>query len=310
MPENNKRSTILVVDDDPNNLSVFGSLLSGEYRILVASNGEIGLDLAASQRPDLVLLDVMMPGLGGYAVCAKLKTEDETKDIPVIFVTSMSDTQHESEGFLVGGVDYVIKPVNPIILRARIKTHLDLKQKTDELRSLAVKDFLTGLANRHRFDKFLTQEWQRGVRGGSTGLSVIMLDVDYFGHYNNYYGHLAGDLCLQQVAATLQKIVERSTDLVARYGGEEFCCVMPGTSLSGAIHVAEKIQEAIAELAIPHQKSDVSPFLTVSMGVVTTIPHMSSTVTDLLKEADRQLYLAKRMGRNRFYYEEYKNLQP
>ncbi len=310
MSENKPKPTILVIDDDPNNLLVFGELLSADYQVLVASNGETGLELALSQFPNLILLDVMMPGLGGYAVCTKLKAEEETRDIPVIFVTSMSNTQNESEGFLVGGVDYVIKPVNPITLRTRIKTHLELKEKIDTLRALATTDFLTGVANRRRFDKFLAREWQRCVRGGSTALSVIMLDVDFFGNYNNYYGHLAGDICLQQVAMTLQKILERVTDLVARYGGEEFCCVMPGTPLSGAIHVAEKIKESIAGLAIPHQKSEVSPFLTVSMGVVTTIPTMPGSPSDLLREADRQLYLAKYMGRNRFYYEELKNIDP
>ena len=310
MTERKEKSTILVIDDDPNNLLVFGELLSTEYQVIVAASGEIGLDLALSQQPNLILLDVVMPGLGGYAVCSKLKTEEETKDIPVIFVTSMSDTQNETEGFNVGGVDYVIKPVNPVTLRARIRTHLDLKEKTDALRALATTDFLTGVANRRRFDKFLAREWQRCVRGNPTSLSLLMLDVDYFGNYNNYYGHLAGDQCLQQVAGMLQKIVERSTDLVARYGGEEFCCVMPGTPLSGAVHVAEKIRDAIGELAIPHQKSEISPFLTVSMGVVSTVPTMLSTPSELLKEADRQLYLAKYMGRNRFYYEEVKSIEP
>ncbi|CAK0778681.1 two-component system, chemotaxis family, response regulator WspR [Gammaproteobacteria bacterium] len=299
------RSTILVVDDEPNNLEVLGQLLSTDYRVLVAADGETGLALALSQQPDLILLDVMMPELGGYAVCSRLKAELETRDIPVIFVTSMSDTQHESEGFMVGGVDYVIKPVNPVTLRARVKTHLDLKHKSDLLRSLATQDALTGISNRRRLDDFMEQEWRRCVRGGSTSLALILLDVDYFKYYNDHYGHQEGDRCLRRVAGLLQGTLERSTDLVARYGGEEFCCIMPETPISGAIHLAEKIQRGIAGLAIPHQKSEVSPFLTVSMGLAAIFPSMTSTPTDLLAEADRRLYLAKRMGRNRFQYEEH-----
>jgi len=297
-------SKILIVDDEPNNLEVLGKLLSSDYQVLVATSGEIGFALAVSQKPDLILLDVVMPELGGYATCLRLKTEEVTKDIPVIFVSSMSDTQHESEGFHVGGVDYVIKPVNPVILRARVKTHLDLKHKSDLLRSLATLDALTGIANRRRLDDFMEQEWRRCVRAGSTPLSLILIDVDHFKDYNDCYGHQEGDRCLRRVAGLLQGTLERSTDLVARYGGEEFCCIMPETHLIGAIHLAEKIQRGISGLSILHKKSKVSPFLTISMGVAVTIPTIASSSAHLLKEADRRLYLAKQMGRNQFYYED------
>ncbi|CAK0765584.1 two-component system, chemotaxis family, response regulator WspR [Gammaproteobacteria bacterium] len=305
MSETKAGAKILVVDDEPNNLEVLGRLLSNDYQVLVATDGETGLALAVSQQPDLILLDVMMPELGGYAVCTRLKAEEATRDIPVIFVTAMSDTEHESEGFHAGGVDYVIKPVNPVTLRARVKTHLDLKHKNDLLRSLATLDALTGIANRRRLDEFLEKEWRRCVRAGTTPLSLILLDIDYFKDYNDYYGHQEGDRCLRRVAGLLQGTLERSTDLVARYGGEEFCCIMPETHLIGAIHLAEKIQRGILGLSILHKKSKVSPFLTVSMGVAVSVPEMTNTPAQLLEETDRRLYLAKQMGRNQFYYQDY-----
>jgi len=293
--------TVLAVDDEPNNLTTLGRILSSAgYRVLVAPNGEAALRLAISQKPDLILLDVMMPGLDGYEVCAKLKTGEDTKEIPIIFVTSMSDPDYETQGFKTGGVDYVVKPVNSVILLARVNTHLELKNKTDLLRSLATLDGLTGIHNRRKLDEFLEQEWWRCIRGGSGPLSLIMLDIDYFKNYNDHYGHLEGDRCLRLVAKSLQDSLERTTDFVARYGGEEFCCVMPVTAQSGAIHMAEKIKASIADQAIPHAKSTVSPILTVSMGIATIFPSSSLVPTDLIMVADCQLYQAKQEGRNRF----------
>ena len=296
-----KKFTVLVVDDEPNNLEVLGELLNTEYRVLVANNAETGLTLALSQRPDLILLDVIMPGIGGYEICAKLKADDTTRDIPVIFVTSIADPDSENKGFLVGGVDYVVKPINPVTLRARVKTHLELKHKTDLLKSLATLDGLTGIANRRRLNDFLSQEWRRAIRS-SKNLSLILLDIDYFKNYNDYYGHQEGDICLQKIALMFQKILERSTDLVARYGGEEFCFVMPETPLEGTIYLAKQIQHGIAELAIPHLKSAISSIVTVSMGLASIIPTLNNDYNDLLKIADQKLYLAKHNGRNCFYY--------
>ncbi|CAK0750327.1 two-component system, chemotaxis family, response regulator WspR [Gammaproteobacteria bacterium] len=294
--------TVLAVDDEPNNLTVLGRVLSGAgHRVLVAPNGEAALRLATSQKPDLILLDVVMPGLDGYEVCTKLKTGDDTKEIPVIFVTSMSDLDYETKGFKAGGVDYVVKPVNSVILLARVNTHLELKHKTDLLRSLATLDGLTGIHNRRKLDEFLEQEWWRCIRGGSGPLSLIMLDIDYFKNYNDHYGHLQGDQCLRLVAQSFQNSLERTTDFVARYGGEEFCCVMPVTSQKGAIYMAEKIKAGIAKQAIPHEKSTISPFVTVSMGVATVFPSSCFSPTDLVMVADRQLYQAKQEGRNRFF---------
>lgn len=298
-----KKFTVLVVDDEPNNLEVLGQLLSTEYRVLVAANAENGLAIALSQRPDLILLDVVMPNMGGYEICAKLKAEEVTRDIPIIFVTAISDPDYENKGFIVGGVDYVIKPINPITLRARVKTHIELKHKTDLLKSMATLDGLTGIANRRRLDEFLEQEWRRAIRGRSKYLSLIILDIDYFKDYNDYYGHQEGDHCLQQIAAMFQKILERATDLVARYGGEEFCFVMPETSLEGCIYLAKKIQQGINELAIPHAKSKILSIVSVSMGLATIIPSINNSYNDLLMLADQRLYSAKQHGRNRFCYE-------
>ncbi|MBF0613545.1 MAG: diguanylate cyclase [Magnetococcales bacterium] len=292
------RPVVLVVDDDPVNLEVVGQILADEYRVLVATHGEQAVTLVETVPIDLILLDVVMPGMDGYAVCRRLKELETICDIPVIFVTAIREEQYETTGFELGGVDYITKPVYPLILRARVKTHLELKKNTDLLRALSHQDGLTGLANRRFLDQTLALEWKRAVRRGNSWLSVILLDVDCFKKYNDSYGHLAGDATLRQVAHALQSCLERETDCVARYGGEEFCCVLPETPLAGATALAERIRKAVWGLELPHRESDVADRVTISLGVAALIPTRALTLEWLLGQADEQLYLAKRAGRN------------
>lgn len=203
-------------------------------------------------------------------------------------------------------MDYVTKPVKPFLLKARVKTHIELKRKNDELKRLSRLDGLAGIVNRRSLDEFLDMEWKRALRRGNSSLSVILLDVDYFKRYNDGYGHQAGDECLRKVASTLQNCENRSTDLVARYGGEEFIYVLPETSLEGAIHQAEKIKKSLEAQGIPNEFSDVSKFLTLSMAIANIIPSKEFSVKGLIETADQKLYLAKKEGRNQFKYEQKK----
>ncbi|MBF0294958.1 MAG: PleD family two-component system response regulator [Magnetococcales bacterium] len=297
--ESAARMSVLVVDDDPGMLETIGSLLASEYRVLVASSAESALALATTQPVDLILLDVIMPDMDGYALCGALKSHEGTREIPVIFVTAKSEQQFEAVGFELGGVDYITKPVNPAILRLRVRNHLELKRKSDQLRALSQRDGLTGLANRRRMDQMLEQEWRQAIRRGNSWLAVLLLDVDFFKLYNDHYGHQAGDECLRQVAMTLQSVLTRSTDLAARYGGEEFCCILPETPANGAVAVAEEIRNRIWHLAIPHARSTVADRVTVSIGVAAMRPVQTRTQLQLLEEADTLLYGAKQGGRNR-----------
>ncbi|MBF0190571.1 MAG: PleD family two-component system response regulator [Magnetococcales bacterium] len=290
-------TTVLVIDDEPTNIEVLANLLQPDHRVLFTTDPGKALAMAEQKDPDLILMDVIMPGMDGYEVCRRLKKHPTTRDIPVIFVTAMGEEQFETIGFEAGGVDYITKPIKPHLLRARVQTHIDLKRKNDLLKRLASIDGLTGIPNRRSLDEFLFQEWHRGVRH-ETRLSAMLIDVDYFKRFNDSRGHQAGDQCLRQLAEALTRSLERKTDLVARYGGEEFACVLPETPLQGAIHTAEKIQQAVAALAIPHPDSAVSGIVTLSMGVVSITPRRGVEPEELLNAADRLLYLAKQSGRN------------
>lgn len=290
---------VLIVDDSSFNITILGEALSEDYEILVATNGQEGLDIAmGSHPPDLILLDIIMPGMDGLEVCTHLKANSLTVDIPVIFITSMSDEEDETTGLSVGAVDYITKPFSIPIVKARVKTHIELKRQRDMLREISTIDGLTGIANRRRFDEFYRAEWLRARRSG-TALSVIMVDIDHFKNYNDTYGHAEGDECLKAVAEAMKNVINRPQDLVARYGGEEFVAVLPETGAEGALHLANGMREVVSDLKITHESSSVAAHVTVSVGVATSIPKPDSTRKQLLQEADGQLYKSKEEGRNR-----------
>lgn len=292
------RPRLLVVDDRPINIQALYQAFSADHQVLMATDGEQALALCANQQPDLVLLDVMMPGMDGHEVCRRLKADPATRDIPIIFVTAHSDEAAETLGLELGAADFISKPINPKIVRARVRTHLTLKAQSDLLRQWVYIDCLTGLHNRRHFDEQLASEWGRAVRNRAA-LSVVLIDVDFFKRYNDRYGHQTGDDCLRQIAATLKASVNRPGDLVARYGGEEFVCVLPDTGLAGAIQFAEQLGRQVFERQIEHADSAAAPVITVSLGVCSKREDAHGSAAALLRGADAQLYLAKERGRHR-----------
>jgi diguanylate cyclase (GGDEF)-like protein len=293
-----RRQTVLIIDDTPFNIEILYRILAGICDLTFTTNGPQGIELAASAQPDLILLDVVMPEMDGYEVCAALKAEPCTRDIPVIFVTALGKETDEARGLEIGAIDYITKPISPPIVRARVRNHLELRRQRDILQRLSSIDGLTGVANRRAFDHALEQEWRRALRTGDF-LSLLMIDVDYFKPYNDQLGHVAGDDGLKQVAAALEAGMRRPGDLLTRYGGEEFACVLPQTSLEGAVLVAEHLRQAVAGLSLPHPASAVAPHLTVSLGGAALRPADGLTAAALLERADRKLYEAKHGGRNR-----------
>lgn len=288
---------LLVVDDQPANIQVLYQAFCADHQVLMATRGEQALAVCRSKFPDLVLLDVMMPEMDGYEVCQRLKSDETTRDIPVIFVTAHNDEAAETRGLEVGAVDFISKPINRAIVRARVKTHLTLKAQSDLLRSLAFVDGLTGVNNRRHFDIHLDAEWGRAHRN-TTQLAVILLDVDFFKRYNDRYGHQAGDACLRRIAATLKSALNRPGDLVARYGGEEFVCLLPDTDLAGAMQVANRLGQEIFALQIAHADSTVAKVVTISLGVCVKRKQSAGNADSLLRGADAQLYEAKNAGRH------------
>jgi diguanylate cyclase (GGDEF)-like protein len=295
--EQHPRARLLLVDDQPLNIRLLHQVFQADYEVFVATSGEAALAFCEAQLPDLILLDVVMPDLDGYAVCRRLKLDPRTCDIPVVFVTSQSDSTEEEDGLAAGAVDFIAKSASANVMRARINTLITLKRQADQLRALAQVDSLTGLANRRHFDAKLDAEWRRGIRSGSP-LALILIDIDYFKNFNDCYGHPAGDACLQQVAKCLRAGITRSPDLVARYGGEEFVCVLPETPLAAADAKAQWLESAIRALGIPHEKSEVpGGVVTISLGVAEATPTIRGNFADLVLGADRSLYLAKSAGR-------------
>lgn len=289
---------LLIVDDQPINIQVLHQAFAEDFQVFMATSGAKALAISATHLPDLVLLDVMMPEMDGYEVCEKLKANPLTKDIPVIFITAHTDDASEEHGLDVGAVDFISKPINLKIVRARVKAHVALKRQSDVLRNFAFIDGLTGVHNRRYFDEQLTLEAGRAMRS-SLPLSLILIDIDFFKRFNDCYGHQAGDDCLRRLAAVFQSHIKRPADFVARYGGEEFVCLLPDTQHQGALAIAESIREAALACHIAHAQSSVSPWVTLSLGVGTIVPDRQTAGSDLLKLADDNLYKAKNLGRNR-----------
>jgi diguanylate cyclase (GGDEF)-like protein len=293
-----QRATILIVDDEVSNIEIMNAVLEDAYEVCFAMSGEQAIEVARQVLPDLILLDVLMPGIDGYDVCRILKDDRLLADVPIIFTTALDDREAEARGLLLGAIDYVTKPIQPTILNARVRNHIELKRLRDQLAEMAVTDALTGLSNRRHLERTLEAETARLARQGEW-LTVIMIDIDFFKSFNDTYGHPAGDRCIAMVASALGRAVRRASDLTARYGGEEFACVLPSTDLAAAMMVAEDIRSHVQSLAIPHVSSSVGPIVTVSIGVAAARCRPGMSAAQWVEKADRQLYLSKAGGRNR-----------
>jgi len=300
MNDMTSKAKVLVVDDQPANIQILADALQAQYDVRVANNGEKALQIAHEQnKPDLILLDVMMPGVDGFEVCRRLKREKTTQHIPIIFVTAKNNVTDEELGLRLGAVDYISKPFSIPVVKARVRNHILLKQRADLLEELASVDPLTHLPNRRLFEKTLHQEWKRAQREGAA-ISILMLDIDYFKQYNDHYGHGAGDICLQVVAKALQSRHSRPSDMVARFGGEEFIAILPNTDSEGAKVAGERLRERVEAMKLPHAYFKVAGIVTISVGCATRQPKPNELdYFDLINAADIQLYQAKDQGRNR-----------
>lgn len=293
---------ILIVDDAMENIQILHHALQDEHDVLFAMNGARAIELAQHQLPDLILLDAMMPDMDGYAVCRALRAAAVTRDIPIIFVTALKNPEDETRALEAGAADFITKPVNAAVVRARVRTQLTVKRQSDALRELTLTDGLTRVANRRAFDEKLDNEWRRCARAQQP-MALILVDIDHFKLFNDSYGHQAGDDCLVRVAAAMRGAAGRPQDLVARYGGEEFAILLPQLDLQGAASVARKVLDEVARLGIPHGQSSAAQHVTVSMGLASVVP-TDGVSGELIRRADALLYQAKDGGRNRFCSDE------
>ncbi|MCJ8271307.1 MAG: diguanylate cyclase [Psychrosphaera sp.] len=296
-----KKPTILIVDDEVINLNILADAFKEDYKLLVTKSGAQGLTRALQHDVDLILLDIMLPDMDGFEVCKRLKANEKTRNVPIIFITSRTQSTDEELGLHAGAVDYIGKPFNLPIVIARVETHIALKQKTDLLEEMAMLDGLTHLYNRRKFDIQFAIEFKRALRDGSA-LSLAMVDIDYFKLYNDHYGHAAGDKALKLVADRLNESIKRSCDMAARFGGEEFILILPNTDALGAAEYCQQLIDLFNERQIPHSYSPVAKHLTLSIGGATFINDKTMSQEDVFERVDKALYEAKNGGRNRLVW--------
>lgn len=303
---NRTLSDILIIDDDNNVVMALNKALNKIGRIRFASDAKQAFASIKEQQPDLILLDVELPDIGGLEVCSILKNAPETENIPVLFITSHTELGFEEKVFDVGAADYILKPLKPRVVAARVQTHLDYHLAIRLLEKLAHTDSMTGLANRRTFDERLIVELKRGRREQEP-LTVVIIDIDEFKKFNDHFGHIEGDECIKSIALTLENGIKRSTDLAARYGGEEFAFILPNTDVEGANRLLFDLLYSIEQLGLTHAPEAKYDNVTISIGYSTVIPGESyandSDNWAVVKAADSALYKSKQNGRNQVNYE-------
>lgn len=288
---------ILVIDDSAVQAEFLRSILKDDYDVSIRNTAKEGLEAAKEGGYSLILLDAIMPDMDGFTVLQELKGTELTKHVPIILLTSLAEEQYEERGLLLGAVDYVAKPFSPVIIKARVNTHINLYHYQAEFKQQALVDDLTGVANRRCYEGASIAKWREAVRFGLP-FSVCMFDIDKFKLYNDTFGHPAGDKVISAVAKTAGAYFQRSTDLFARYGGEEFVAVFVGNDGRSAFEFLKTIRQAVEDLHIPHN-SPVCEWVTISVGGVSLVPKSGDDYGTFLKLADTMLYDAKRLGRNR-----------
>jgi len=311
-PENEQeaKKRILVVDDHEDNIEVLRARLEARgYDVRGAADGQEALDTVAGWIPDVVLLDVMMPGMDGLEVVRRLKANDGLPFIPVIMQTALDSTERMVAGLEAGADDYVAKPINFAELEARVKSLLRIKklqedlgererqlsEMNDKLLHISLTDGLTGVDNRRSLEERLHEMFEHSLRLHEP-IAVLMCDIDHFKKVNDTYGHAAGDEVLKQFARIL-KSEAREIDRVGRYGGEEFLLLLPGTVLDAAVTFAERLRISVDANTFSFEGGTLKK--TVSFGVA-AFPHPRvAGLEALLKAADDALYVAKELGRNR-----------
>jgi diguanylate cyclase (GGDEF)-like protein len=295
--EAGKKNSILIVDDDNTNIKVLTHILGGDYDILSASNGISAMGKAREYKPDLILLDILMPGMNGYETLVEMKKNDVIQKIPVIFITGLNSDEDEEKGLSLEAVDYITKPFSAKIVKLRVRNQIQIINQLHTIKDLSMLDQLTKLPNRRCFDERLRIEWKQAIVE-KTPLSLIMLDLDKFKKLNDTYGHQQGDAALKTIAGIFPHAFRRPGDIAARWGGEEFVILLPNTPLADALETAEKVRTDIEDADIP-RSGDLTPIKsTVSIGVNSLIPEMDSSIDMFISKTDKALYKAKEAGGN------------
>jgi two-component system cell cycle response regulator len=289
------RSRVLVVEDDTDVREVMVELLRERFDVLEATNGEDGVRLAKADRPDVVLMDLFMPQLDGFAALEDLRRDPRTAETPVIFLSGSSDEQVKLRVLDLGAADYLVKPFSPRELVARVDKALKAAQQRRSIAALAQIDALTGLPNYGAFRTRLDEEMKRAGRY-RTPLAAVMIDLDRLKQLNDVHGHELGNRAILALADHIRANL-RTSDFAARFGGDEFVVLLPHTRPEEALHFAERVRAGLAELRLPTAQGAVS--LQASLGVAALPMDGSLSAEEALRGADAALYAAKRAGRDR-----------
>jgi diguanylate cyclase (GGDEF)-like protein len=292
-----KKNSLLIVDDENANLKVLTHMLGSDYTIYTATNGLNAIEKAKELVPDLIMLDILMPEMDGYATLAEIKACKEIQKIPVIFISGLDSDEDEEKGLSFEAADYITKPFSAPIVKLRVRNQIQIVNQMRTIERLGRIDQLTNIPNRRSFDERLQMEWKQAVRE-QTPISLLIMDLDHFKNSNDTYGHQTGDVILQTVAGTFSQSFKRPGDFAARWGGEEFVVLLPNTPLDGALEVAEKIRSDIENTSI--SAIDGSKIrVTISVGVNSLVPGKDDSIDTFISNADKALYSAKETGRNK-----------
>jgi diguanylate cyclase (GGDEF)-like protein len=294
---------VLVVDDSPTQRAVIAEYLKAlDCEVSLAKSGEEALMQVTEHIPDLIIMDVEMPGLNGFDTCKAIRGFLQDAWVPIVYLTGRTDPSGLVEGLNVGGDAYITKPVHQDVLVAISKAMLRVSKLQSELITANKKldevahfDVLTQVMNRRGYEDMLDRLWKDHERR-KAALSVLLLDIDFFKKYNDGYGHIRGDECLRAVAQTLKNELKRPIDILARYGGEEFVVLLPNTDIDGAKAVGLRLIKAMEQANIEHSFSEVKPYVTVSIGAAENTPNQD--INSILQTADEALYKAKEAGRH------------
>jgi diguanylate cyclase (GGDEF)-like protein len=317
---------ILIIDNNPDSQCSLSNILQSQgLKVKKTVIGKMSIQVAKQELPDIILLDINIPEINGYEVYRQLKTQPETSNTPIIFISTPEQTLEKIMSFNIGRVDYKEKIFQESeVLAPRKKQSLVFQQNSQIIsedeqlwpeiwehqratknlfmtnqttQAVALIDELTGVANRKRFDEYLSLEWQRLASEQST-LSLLLCDVEFFNNQNDAYGYLSGDNRLQQIAKAIKLAVKRSTDLLARYHEEKFAIILPNTEFEGAVYVAELIRKQVHSLKIPHLQSKIDEFLSLSIGIATIFPSQKIPQNTLVEIVEKATDEAKNKGKN------------
>jgi len=287
---------ILVVDDNLNNVRLLTDILEDEnFTVYTADNGAAVLAMVHKLKPDVILLDIMMPGLDGFEVCKLLKNDFDSKDIPVIMVTAKTEGIDIKKSLEMGAFDYIKKPIDEIEVIARVRSAIWFKQTQDKLKEMAMKDGLTGLYNHALLIELFEKEIDKQQRNNGS-ISFAMIDIDDFKKINDTYGHISGDTVLKELSNILMSSV-RGGDIVGRYGGEEFSIVFPGIDEQNAFQLCERIRKEVEDFDFEIGIETVK--ITISIGINFNELKGIINKREIIQKADEALYRAKHNGRNR-----------